>query len=33
MPDLMVTNICFGRRKMRTAFVTLSHEGRLAAVG
>ena len=29
-PDLMVTNICFGGPDLRTAYVTLSHEGRLA---
>ena len=32
MPDLGVTNICFGGADMRTAYVTLSHEGRLAAM-
>lgn len=32
MPDLGVTNICFGGPDRRTAFVTLSHEGRLGAV-
>lgn len=32
MPDLAVTNLCFGGDDMRTAYVTLSHEGRLAAV-
>lgn len=31
-PDLAVTNICFGGADMRTAFVTLSHHGRLAAM-
>jgi gluconolactonase len=30
-PDMMVTNICFGGPEMRTAYVTLSYEGRLAA--
>jgi gluconolactonase len=32
VPDLSVTNLCFGGPDLRTAFVTLSHEGRLAAV-
>jgi len=32
MPDLGVTNICFGGADMRTAYVTLSHEGRLGAM-
>jgi gluconolactonase len=32
MPDLGVTNICFGGADLRTAYVTLSHEGRLAAL-
>ncbi len=31
-PDLMVTNICFGGADLRTAYVTLSHQGRLAAM-
>ncbi|MEO8137156.1 MAG: SMP-30/gluconolactonase/LRE family protein [Betaproteobacteria bacterium] len=31
-PDLSVTNICFGGPELRTAFVTLSHEGRLGAM-
>lgn len=30
MPDLLVTNLCFGGPDMRTAFVTLSHQGLLA---
>lgn len=30
MPDMMVTNIAFGGADLRTAYVTLSHEGRLA---
>jgi gluconolactonase len=30
MPDLGVTNLCFGGADMRTASITLSHEGRLA---
>ncbi len=29
MPDIGVTNICFGGPDMRTAYVTLSHEGKL----
>lgn len=32
MPDPMTTNICFGGPDLRTAFVTLSWTGRLAAV-
>lgn len=32
MPDLSVTNLCFGGPDMRTAWVTLSHEGRLAVM-
>lgn len=32
VPDLLVTNICFGGADMRTAYVTLSHEGRLVAL-
>lgn len=32
LPDLMVTNLCFGGRERKTAFVTLSYEGRLVAV-
>ncbi|MCB8883098.1 SMP-30/gluconolactonase/LRE family protein [Acidisoma cellulosilytica] len=31
MPDLLVTNLCFGGADMKTAFVTLSHDGRLVA--
>ena len=31
-PDHYVTNICFGGPEARTAFVTLSHSGRLVAV-
>ncbi len=30
-PDMAVTNICFGGPDLRTAYVTLSHEGRLAS--
>jgi gluconolactonase len=29
MPDMLVTNICFGGPDMRSAFVTLAHEGKL----
>jgi len=32
MPDPITTNICFGGSDMRTAFITLSWTGRLAAV-
>jgi gluconolactonase len=32
VPDMLVTNICFGGQDLRTAFVTLSHTGRLAAL-
>ena len=32
MPDPMTTNICFGGRDLRTAFITLSWTGRLVAV-
>lgn len=32
MPDPMVTNVCFGGEERRTAYVTLSAEGRLVAV-
>ena len=32
LPDLYVTNICFGGPGLRTAFITLSHEGRLVAM-
>jgi gluconolactonase len=32
MPDPMTTNICFGGPDMRTAFITLSWTGKLAAV-
>jgi len=31
VPDLVVTNICFGGHDLRTAYVTLSHQGLLAA--
>lgn len=32
VPDLSVTNLCFGGPDLRTAYVTLSHEGRLVAM-
>lgn len=32
LPDLYVTNICFGGADLRTAYITLSYEGRLVAV-
>jgi len=32
MPELMPTNICFGGADMRTAFITLSTTGKLAAM-
>lgn len=32
VPDLLVTNLCFGGRDMRTAFVTMSYEGRVCAM-
>jgi gluconolactonase len=32
MPDRMPTNICFGGPDMRTAYITLSTTGRLAAM-
>jgi gluconolactonase len=32
VPDLSVTNICFGGPDLRTAYVTMSHEGRLGAM-
>jgi gluconolactonase len=32
VPDLYVTNLCFGGPDLRTAYVTLSHEGKLAAL-
>jgi gluconolactonase len=31
LPDMMVTNVCFGRRELRTAFATLSMGGRLVS--
>lgn len=32
VPDLLVTNLCFGGKDRRTAFVTMSHRGMLAAM-
>lgn len=32
VPDLKVTNLCFGGQDMHTAFVTLSHRGELLAM-
>jgi gluconolactonase len=32
VPDLVVTNICFGGAGLRTAYVTMSHQGKLAAL-
>ncbi|MDB5846699.1 MAG: gluconolactonase [Rhodoferax sp.] len=32
VPDLLTTNICFGGTDLRTAYVTLSHSGRLGAM-
>jgi len=32
MPDPMTTNICFGGRDMKTAYITLSWTGKLVAV-
>ena len=32
LPDLLVTNICFGGDDLRTAYVTLSGSGKLAAI-
>jgi gluconolactonase len=31
LPDMMVTNVCFGGRELRTAFATLSMGGRLVS--
>lgn len=31
-PDMLVTNLCFGGSGLRTAYVTLSHQGVLAAL-
>jgi gluconolactonase len=32
MPDVYPTNICFGGRDMKTAYITLSGSGQLAAM-
>jgi len=32
MPDRLTTNICFGGPDLRTAYVTLSHSGRLVSM-
>jgi gluconolactonase len=32
VPDMLVTNICFGGTDLRTAYVTMSYEGRLCAM-
>lgn len=32
VPDLLTTNICFGGQDLRTAYVTMSHTGQLAAL-
>jgi gluconolactonase len=32
LPDLSVTNLCFGGPDMKSAYVTLSHEGRLGVM-
>jgi gluconolactonase len=32
IPDTAVTNICFGGKEMRTAFITMSHRGLLASL-
>jgi gluconolactonase len=32
VPDISVTNLCFGGPDMRTAYVTMSHDGRLGAI-
>jgi len=32
VPDLLVTNLCFGGDDLRTAYVTLSYEGRVCAM-
>jgi gluconolactonase len=31
-PDMLVTNLCFGGPGLRTAYVTLSHQGAIAAL-
>jgi gluconolactonase len=32
MPDLWTTNICFGGKDLKTAYITLSNSGRLVAM-
>jgi gluconolactonase len=32
VPDLLVTNLCFGGRDLRTAYVTMSYEGKVCAM-
>ena len=32
MPDVYPTNICFGGKDMKTAYITLSGTGQLAAM-
>ena len=32
LPDRFITNLCFGGKDLRTAFVTLSGSGRLIAI-
>src|SRR5690606_21567165 len=32
MPDMYVTNICFGGKDMKTAFITLSSSGQLVSM-
>jgi gluconolactonase len=31
-PDMLVTNLCFGRPGLRAMYATLSHQGALAAL-
>jgi gluconolactonase len=32
VPDLLVTNLCFGGRDLRTAYITMSYEGKVCAM-
>lgn len=32
VPDLLVTNLCFGGKNLKTAFVTMSYEGKVCAM-
>ena len=32
MPDALTTNICFGGTDLHTAYITLSHSGRLVSM-